>query len=119
MPSNVQRLPANRRKGQLFLNRVNGHGPWAAGRQEEFGLGEGLHQIERGVGSEFAKEKGLTFDILHDLKNDVMTQFLVRGVPETFLISRAGTIVGSRYVTDWASAESRALVDSLLLAPRR
>ncbi len=65
---------------------------------------------------EFAKEKGLTFEILHDAKSDVLTQFLVRGVPETFLISREGAIVGSRFVADWASAASRALVDSLLFA---
>ena len=68
---------------------------------------------------EYVKEQGLTFEILHDAKSDVMGQFGVPGVPETFLISRTGMIVGSRFVRDWASAESRALVDSLLLAPSR
>lgn len=63
---------------------------------------------------EFVKEHRLTFDVLHDQSGDVLTQFRARGIPETFLISRTGEIVGRRFVADWSSPASRALVDSLL-----
>ena len=67
---------------------------------------------------EFVQEKGLTFDILHDATSDVMTQFRARGVPQTFLVSRSGEIVATRFVADWAAPQNMALVDSLLLGPR-
>lgn len=44
-----------------------------------------------------------------------MRQYPVRGVPQTFLISRNGEIVGTRYAEDWYSSTNRALVDSLLM----
>lgn len=63
---------------------------------------------------EFVKEHSLSFDILLDPKADVMSQYAVRGVPETFLISRSGEIVGRRYVADWDAPSNRRTVDSLL-----
>ncbi|MGH7712971.1 MAG: TlpA disulfide reductase family protein [Gemmatimonadaceae bacterium] len=63
---------------------------------------------------EFVGDHGLTFDILHDAKSDIMSLYGVLGVPQTFLISRRGEIVANRFAADWSSAESRALVDSLL-----
>ena len=63
---------------------------------------------------EFAAEHKLTFDMLHDGKAAIMSQYEVRGVPETFLISAAGEIRGTRFVADWSSAESRAMVERLL-----
>ena len=62
----------------------------------------------------FAQTYGLTFDVLHDRRSRVMDRYQVRGVPETFLISASGRIVGTQFIRDWASPESRALVDSLL-----
>ena len=64
---------------------------------------------------DFVREHALTFDVLHDAHADIMSTYLVRGVPETFLITRKGEIAGTRFGADWSSAESRALVDSLLL----
>ena len=63
---------------------------------------------------DFVRENGLTFDILHDPKAAIMQLYQVRGVPQTFLISREGAIAGMRFAADWSSAESRALVDSLV-----
>ena len=64
---------------------------------------------------DFVREHALTFDVLHDSHADIMSTYLVRGVPETFLINRKGEIAGTRFGADWSTAESRALVDSLLL----
>jgi peroxiredoxin len=62
---------------------------------------------------EFVEEFGLTFDVLHDASANIMSDYAVRGVPETFLISRSGELVARRFVTDWDTPASRALVDSL------
>ena len=70
---------------------------------------------DEGLIREFVAEHKLTFTILLDSKSAIMTQYQVRGVPQTFLISAAGEIRGTRFSADWASAESRALVERLLL----
>ena len=67
---------------------------------------------------EFVQDHGLTFDILHDAKSNIMSLYGVLGVPQTFLISRGGKIVANRFAADWSSAESRSLVDSLLRIAR-
>jgi peroxiredoxin len=67
---------------------------------------------------EFAAEHKLTFDMLHDDKAAIMAQYEVRGVPESFLISAAGEIRGTRFAADWSSAESRAMVERLLIGGR-
>ncbi|MGQ0538802.1 MAG: redoxin domain-containing protein [Gemmatimonadaceae bacterium] len=63
---------------------------------------------------EFVRDHNLTFDILHDTKSDIMSLYRLLGVPQTFLISRDRRIVATRFVADWSSAASRALVDSLM-----
>jgi len=63
---------------------------------------------------EFVSDHRLTFDVLHEQRPRVMTTYQVRGIPQTFLISRDGRIVAIRFAADWASAESRRLVDSVL-----
>ncbi len=63
---------------------------------------------------EFVQEHGLTFEILHDANAQMMPQYQMLGVPQTFLISRRGQIVATRFVADWSAPTSRALVDSLL-----
>ena len=68
--------------------------------------------------NEFVSEHGLTFIVLHDPKGAIMRQYPVRGVPQTFLISRDGAIRATRYAEDWYSAANLALVDSLLLRER-
>ena len=68
---------------------------------------------------DFVSAYGLTFDVLHDRRSRTMDRYQVRGVPETFLISAEGRIVGTQFVRDWASPGSRALVDSLLFPAAR
>ena len=67
---------------------------------------------------EFAAEHRLSFDILHDPSSAIMQSYQVRGVPQSFLISAAGQLVATRFVTDWATDESRRLVERLLLSPQ-
>lgn len=69
-----------------------------------------------GLIREFVAEHHLTFDILHQGAFNMMATYQVRGVPQTFLISRTGELVATRFVADWSSAESRQLVDRLLFS---
>jgi cytochrome c biogenesis protein CcmG, thiol:disulfide interchange protein DsbE len=64
---------------------------------------------------DFAKELGLTFEILHDPKQVTTRNYQITGYPETFVIARDGTIrkklIGA---SDWSSEGNRALVRELL-----
>ena len=64
---------------------------------------------------EFAREYGLTFEILHDASGQIQRAYQTTGVPETFVIGRDGTIrkkvLGA---ANWSSDANRALVRSLL-----
>lgn len=66
----------------------------------------------------FAKEYGLTFEILHDPEGqlgNVPKAFTVSGYPETVIIGRDGVIrrklLGAH---DWNSDDNRALIERLL-----
>lgn len=67
----------------------------------------------------FAKELGLTFEILHDSTMAIRTLYRTTGVPETFLIARDGTIrrkwIGPE---DWNSPGNQRLITSLLADAR-
>jgi cytochrome c biogenesis protein CcmG, thiol:disulfide interchange protein DsbE len=64
---------------------------------------------------DFARELGLTFEILHDPTHDIQKIYQTTGVPETFVLGRDGVIrkkiIGA---TDWSSPGTRALVAQLL-----
>jgi cytochrome c biogenesis protein CcmG/thiol:disulfide interchange protein DsbE len=64
---------------------------------------------------DFAKELGLTFEILHDPSRTTAANYQITGYPETFIIARDGTIrkkvIGA---ADWSSAGNRALIRELL-----
>jgi peroxiredoxin len=64
---------------------------------------------------QFAKELGLTFEILLDPARTTSTSYQVTGFPETFVIGREGTIrkkvIGA---ADWSSEGNRALIRELL-----
>ena len=69
----------------------------------------------------FAKEFGLTFEILHDQGGQlgkVSKAYQTSGYPETVIIGRDGIIrkklLGAH---DWNSDENRALIDRLLAEP--
>ena len=64
---------------------------------------------------EFARELGITFEILHDPANVTSRNWQITGYPETFVIARDGTIrkkiIGA---ADWSSEANRALIRELL-----
>jgi peroxiredoxin len=67
----------------------------------------------------FARDYGLTFEILHDPMGDIQRIYQTTGVPETFIIGRDGVIrkkvIGA---VRWNSDANRALVRHLLEEPR-
>ena len=66
----------------------------------------------------FARELGLSFDILQDRSTKVQQIYQTTGVPESFLLNRQGVIV-KRVIgaQDWGSAVNRALIERLLDEP--
>lgn len=77
--------------------------------------------IDRGgeaIVKQFAKEYGITFDVLHDPSGDIEKIFQTTGVPESFLINREGRIVRImlRGYT-WNSPGSRRIIEELLATP--
>src|SRR6185503_814601 len=63
----------------------------------------------------FARNFGVTFEVLHDSTHSIEQAFQATGYPETFVIGREGTIrrkwIGP---DDWSSQGNRALVAQLL-----
>jgi peroxiredoxin len=66
----------------------------------------------------FARELGLSFDILQDRSTKVQQIYQTTGVPESFLLNRQGVIV-KRVIgaQDWGSAVNHALIERLLDEP--
>jgi peroxiredoxin len=63
----------------------------------------------------FAKQYGLTFEILHDPKGEITERYDISGYPETFIVGKDGVIRKKlMQATDWNSPDARALVDRLL-----
>jgi cytochrome c biogenesis protein CcmG/thiol:disulfide interchange protein DsbE len=64
---------------------------------------------------DFARELGITFEILHDPGATTSRNYQITGYPETFVIARDGTIrkkiIGA---ADWSSEGNRALIRELL-----
>jgi peroxiredoxin len=66
----------------------------------------------------FAKNLGITFEILHDSTHDIERVYQTTGYPETFVIGPEGTI-RKKWIgpDDWSSQGNRALVAQLLGLP--
>ena len=66
----------------------------------------------------FARQLGLTFDILHDRSGSVERLYQTTGVPESFLLDRRGVLV-KRVIGahDWSSPANRSAVERLLAQP--
>jgi cytochrome c biogenesis protein CcmG, thiol:disulfide interchange protein DsbE len=64
---------------------------------------------------QFAREMGLTFDILHDRSGGIQTLYGTTGVPESFLLDKHGNImkrdIGAH---DWSSPANRKLIERYL-----
>lgn len=63
----------------------------------------------------YAKNLGLSFDILHDPRHEIEKAYQITGYPESFVIDRNGTI-RRKWISaaDWNAPSSRALFDELL-----
>jgi len=67
---------------------------------------------------DFAREYGLTFEILHDPAGAIQKAYQTTGVPETFVIGRDGVIRKKEIgAANWNSPSRRAVVQSLLAEP--
>jgi peroxiredoxin len=64
---------------------------------------------------EFARELGLTFEILHDSAQHIVRAYRVTGYPQSFVIGRDATVrrkwIGAE---NWNSPSNRALMTALL-----
>lgn len=70
--------------------------------------------MEAGV-RDFAKQFGLTFDVLHDPGGEIQDTYQMTGVPESFLIGRDGVIRKKiSGAIDWNSDDNRRLITRLL-----
>jgi cytochrome c biogenesis protein CcmG/thiol:disulfide interchange protein DsbE len=117
-------------KGQVVL--LNVWATWCAPCRVEMPSMEALHRdfgskglrvvavsVDQIAGPpqirEFARELGLTFEILHDSAQHIVRAYHVHGYPQSFVIGRDGTIrrkwIGAE---DWNSASNRALMTALL-----
>jgi peroxiredoxin len=63
---------------------------------------------------DFAKEFGLTFEILHDDSGNIERSYQLTGWPENFVIDRHGVIRKKAYAQDWSAQGNRALIAQLL-----
>ncbi len=69
----------------------------------------------------FARDYGMSFEVLHDPQGKIEQQYQTTGYPETFVIGRDG-VIRKKWIgaADWSSEGNRALVAQLLgLAPER
>ncbi len=67
----------------------------------------------------FARNLGLTFEILHDAKGAIEQTYQTTGYPETFVIGRDG-VIRKKWIgaADWNDQGNRALIAQLLgIAP--
>jgi peroxiredoxin len=64
---------------------------------------------------DFAKEYGITFEILHDPDKVTARRYQVTGYPESFIIARDGTIRRKVFAAaNWSSEDHRSLIRTLL-----
>jgi peroxiredoxin len=63
---------------------------------------------------DFARELGLTFEILHDPTGDIQRAYQLVGVPESFVIDQNGVIQQKAFESDWYAPQNRTLVAKLL-----
>jgi peroxiredoxin len=66
----------------------------------------------------YARDLGLTFDILHDPTHAIERAYQTTGYPESFVIDQSG-IIRRKWISaaDWNAPTSRVLFDKLLATP--
>ena len=117
-------------KGQVVL--LNVWATWCPPCRAEMPSMERLHRAYDGRGLKvvavsiddyvsedsiraYARNLGITFDILHDPKHEIEKAYQTTGYPESFVIDRSG-VIRKKWISaaDWASPGNRALIDELL-----
>jgi len=130
-PDGKQHLSLASLRGKVVL--LNFWATWCPPCREEMPSIERLHQEFRNQGlavvavdlqespkqvARFMRDFRLNFPAVLDAEGKVAAQYQVRALPATFLVDRAGRVVGQALgPRDWASAESKALMRLLLAAP--
>lgn len=116
-------------RGQVIL--INFWATWCSPCRLEMPSMQALYQDYRNKGFEilaisndmqgkeavgrFVNEFGLTFHVLLDPQNVVGNRLLVRGLPMTYVIDKAGRVAGQEMgAKDWNSPKMRRLLDTLL-----
>ncbi len=67
----------------------------------------------------FARERGVTFEILHEGSGKVEQDYQTRGIPATYVVARDGRIRMVRHgAADWNTPAIHAVIEQLLAAPR-
>ena len=67
----------------------------------------------------FVKERGVTFEILHEGSGKVELDYQTRGIPATYVVARDGRIRMIRQgAADWDAPNVHAVIEQLLAAPR-
>lgn len=67
----------------------------------------------------FVRERGFTFEILHEGSGKVEQDYRTRGIPATYLVARDGRLRLIRQgAADWNTPAVHAVVEQLLAAPR-
>jgi peroxiredoxin len=65
--------------------------------------------------AQWVNERGLTFDVLHDKRGEIMTAYQATGWPESFIIDRDGVIVRKIWgPAEWDAPEEVAVFRRLL-----
>ena len=74
-----------------------------------------IDEVDADVIREFARERGLTFQVLHDPTREIERTYQTTGVPESFVLNRDGTIVRKVIgAAEWDATVNRDLVRRLL-----
>lgn len=67
----------------------------------------------------FVRERGVTFEILHEGSGKVELDYQTRGIPATYVVARDGRLRMIRQgAADWDSPSVHGVIEQLLAAPR-
>jgi cytochrome c biogenesis protein CcmG, thiol:disulfide interchange protein DsbE len=67
----------------------------------------------------FVRERGVTFEILHEGSGKVELDYQTRGIPATYVVGRDGRIRMIRQgAADWDSPSVHGVIEQLLATPR-
>jgi cytochrome c biogenesis protein CcmG/thiol:disulfide interchange protein DsbE len=78
-------------------------------------LAVSIDQADSSTVTAFARNMGVTFDVLHDQSGKIQQEYQTTGVPESFVINRQGVIVKKVIgASEWDSPVNELLIRRLL-----